>query len=131
MSLIFIEIDLAWFFHGNVGRHALGTSPPCLPSDHLPSMEAQEAQGGGKWGQQSAEEETTADSTSPAVDTTTTECKLLVGSYSDSGVRKRNEDAHCVLLSLPGDESSSFFAVYDGHAGKNASAFCTYIRITQ
>jgi serine/threonine protein phosphatase PrpC len=64
--------------------------------------------------------------------------KLNFGFASMKGKRDKNEDAHVTLPSLPLDPSTAFFAglfrfeissylifkVYDGHGGKNASAYC-------
>jgi len=49
---------------------------------------------------------------------------LTVGVDSKKGRRKKNEDAHTVLTSLPQDPTTSFFAVYDGHGGNKASRYC-------
>eukprot|EP01119_Soliformovum_irregulare_P003778 TRINITY_DN14843_c0_g1_i1.p1 TRINITY_DN14843_c0_g1~~TRINITY_DN14843_c0_g1_i1.p1 ORF type:complete len:334 (-),score=68.15 TRINITY_DN14843_c0_g1_i1:42-1043(-) len=55
---------------------------------------------------------------------TTNSLKLEAGGHSDRGGRRKNEDAHSIILSLSEDPSTSFFAVFDGHGGKNASAYC-------
>ena len=35
------------------------------------------------------------------------------------------EDAHVHLLSLPEDETSSFFAVFDGHGGSQVAHYAS------
>lgn len=49
-----------------------------------------------------------------------------VGFFSDRNAahRRMMEDAHDFQLQLGGDESVSFFGVYDGHGGKTAALFC-------
>ena len=50
---------------------------------------------------------------------------LRFGLSSMQGWRVEMEDAHCTLIGLPGGLTDwSFFAVFDGHAGANASAYC-------
>ena len=41
-----------------------------------------------------------------------------VGSSCMQGWRVTMEDAHTHILSLPGDPSAAFFAVFDGHGGE-------------
>lgn len=48
-----------------------------------------------------------------------------VGLASMQGYRSEMEDAHSVKCSLPNKESLGFFAVFDGHGGPEASAFCS------
>lgn len=56
------------------------------------------------------------------------ERKLGIGVFSTKGTRKKNEDAHVALVSLPTDTQTAFFAVFDGHGGKNASHFCKFLQ---
>jgi len=51
--------------------------------------------------------------------------QVLVGVASLIGRRKTNEDAHTSILNLEEEPETSFFAVYDGHGGKDASKFCS------
>jgi len=54
-------------------------------------------------------------------------------SVADAGVsfdqnwkfRKRMEDAHCIVDKYNGVDNQGFFAVYDGHGGKEAANFCS------
>ena len=39
--------------------------------------------------------------------------------------RRKMEDAHTLIDSFGDDENSAFFAVYDGHSGKDAAKFCS------
>lgn len=52
------------------------------------------------------------------------ERKLGIGVFSTKGTRKKNEDTHLALVTLPNDTQTSLFAIFDGHGGKNASHFC-------
>jgi serine/threonine protein phosphatase PrpC len=47
------------------------------------------------------------------------------GVFSDQNWqhRRRMEDAHCIQDAFAGDPNSGFFAVYDGHGGKEAAIF--------
>lgn len=50
---------------------------------------------------------------------------LRYGLSSMQGWRVEMEDAHTAIIELPGDlKLWSFFAVFDGHAGANVSAYC-------
>jgi len=50
---------------------------------------------------------------------------LRYGLSSMQGWRVEMEDAHCAMIGLPGQlKDWSFFAVFDGHAGARASAYC-------
>lgn len=50
---------------------------------------------------------------------------LSYGLCSMQGWRKSMEDAHRVEVSLPGDwKKWSFFAIFDGHGGKEVSTYC-------
>jgi hypothetical protein len=54
-----------------------------------------------------------------------TSLKISVGAASLIGPRKTNEDAHTIILNLPQEPETSFFAVYDGHGAKHASYYCS------
>ena len=41
------------------------------------------------------------------------------------GWRTSMEDSHTHILSLPEDDTASFFAVYDGHGGSNVAQYCS------
>lgn len=52
---------------------------------------------------------------------------LRFGVSSMQGWRVEMEDAHCAFTSLEeGLEDWSFFAVFDGHAGRSVSTYCSY-----
>jgi len=46
---------------------------------------------------------------------------MKVGSSSDIGQRSSFEDTHVILESFGGFRNKSFFAIYDGHGGREAS----------
>lgn len=43
--------------------------------------------------------------------------EVTVGSSCMQGWRTTMEDSHTQILSLPDDEGTSYFAVFDGHGG--------------
>ncbi|KAF8357882.1 ppm-2, partial [Pristionchus pacificus] len=49
--------------------------------------------------------------------------RFKVGSSCMQGWRINMEDAHTHILSLPKDEGTAFFAVYDGHGGAKVSQY--------
>lgn len=49
---------------------------------------------------------------------------LRYGVSSMQGWRLEMEDAHCAVVGIDGLEDWSFFAVFDGHAGRRISAHC-------
>src|SRR5690606_2974226 len=53
--------------------------------------------------------------------------KPVVGTYTTKGKRSKNEDAFVAFTAMEGDPTCAFFGIYDGHGGRKASAFCTYI----
>jgi hypothetical protein len=42
-------------------------------------------------------------------------CEEMNGRY-----RRSMEDGHCMIDGFKGDNNSGYFAIYDGHGGKNA-----------
>eukprot|EP01101_Sappina_pedata_P013529 TRINITY_DN979_c0_g1_i2.p1 TRINITY_DN979_c0_g1~~TRINITY_DN979_c0_g1_i2.p1 ORF type:complete len:591 (+),score=155.47 TRINITY_DN979_c0_g1_i2:188-1960(+) len=50
--------------------------------------------------------------------------RLVCGSYSDRGQRRRNEDCIVCIPSMKEDPDAAFFAVYDGHGGRKAASYC-------
>ena len=44
--------------------------------------------------------------------------QMKVGSSSMQGWRINMEDSHTHILSLPDDQGTAFFGVYDGHGGE-------------
>jgi protein phosphatase PTC1 len=42
-------------------------------------------------------------------------CEEMNGRY-----RRTMEDGHCMIDGFKGDDNSGYFAIYDGHGGKNA-----------
>jgi protein phosphatase 2C family protein 2/3 len=50
--------------------------------------------------------------------------RVVYGAVSEQGERPYNEDRYSAYEQLPGDISSSFFGVFDGHGGINGSVLC-------
>ena len=50
---------------------------------------------------------------------------FLVATSSMQGWRIDMEDAHCIKLSLCEDKNSAYFAVFDGHGGRNFATYCS------
>jgi protein phosphatase PTC1 len=51
---------------------------------------------------------------------------LKVGIHEDKGKRRTMEDAHSFIYDYAGVRGQGFFAVFDGHAGKDAAEWCGF-----
>jgi protein phosphatase PTC1 len=46
--------------------------------------------------------------------------------FDDKGKRRTMEDAHSFVYDFAGIRGQGFFAVFDGHAGKDAAEWCGF-----